>query len=269
MKKLLYLSVAFGLLALGSCKKKETGGTNNGTSYTVAPNQNSVIIYFGGTWCAPCGAYGKPAKETIKNANPDVTILSCQLNSQSVTDPMNNTDANALATSFGISSVPTMYVGANNGLIKGYVGNGIVASSVQADINANKALTPKAASKFTVTLSGDDMTVNTTTEFYADQTEEYYIAAYVTEDGLSYTQASDGSVNKNIHDNVIRKNITPVSSFGEILKAAPTKGVVTKTLTGTLSPLWNKDKCKLHIVLWKKGTDGKYSISNGVSGKIK
>ena len=39
-----------------SCKKETFNNENIG-------KQNALVIYFGGTWCSPCGQYGKPTKE--------------------------------------------------------------------------------------------------------------------------------------------------------------------------------------------------------------
>jgi hypothetical protein len=268
MKKLSLLSLALlGVMFISNCKKDPKG---SGTpTPTETPKQRAVAIYFGGTWCPPCGAYGKPAKEQLVNAlKDDVILISCQLNSSSVTDPMNCPDANSLAGGFGVSGVPTMFTGGANEIMKGVSSGTAMGSTATANAQATLALPAFANISGTATISGGTITVNTKTKFLKDQAEEYMVAAYVLEDGITATQSSDASTKKNIHDRVLRTKLSS-TVFGETIgsnfKSGDSKD---KTFTATLNSSWNAANLSVAIVLWRKNTDGKVTMCNGVNVKL-
>ena len=69
------LAILVGLsLTMSACKKEDSttdensnNNNNNNNNPLVIPQvQKATVFYFGGTWCPPCGAYGKPAKEQLK-----------------------------------------------------------------------------------------------------------------------------------------------------------------------------------------------------------
>jgi thiol-disulfide isomerase/thioredoxin len=268
MKKLSLLSLALlGVLFLSNCKKEtEDGGATNNTE---TPKQRAVGIYFGGTWCPPCGAYGKPAKEQLVNQlGDDVILISCQVNG-STADPMNNADANSFAAGFGVTSVPILYTGGGNGVMQGAGGSSVMATTVISNANAILTLAPSANISATYSISGSSVTVNTTTKFLQDQTEEYMVGAYLLEDGITATQSSDGSTNKNIHDHILRTKLS-TAIFGDAIGSNLKKGdSKEKSFTGTINPSWNSSKLSVAVVLWRKNTDGKVTISNGVNATLK
>lgn len=222
----------------------------------------------GGTWCPPCGAYGKPTKESLKAQFGDkLTLISCQVNG-SVADPMNNADANAFLQLFQAKGVPIIYVGGNNGVIQGIGGSTTMSATATTRGNELKALEAAATCSASLSLSGDDLTINTETKFFQDQTEEYYLAAYITENGLSYTQASDASANKNIHDYVLRAKASSAIT-GDLVSSNNKKGdVKAKKFTTTLNNSWNKSKLNVSLILWRKNTNGQLTICNGFTKKL-
>ncbi len=266
MKKLSLMSlVVLGALLLNNCKKETPKGNEGGTTET--PKQRTVGIYFGGTWCPPCGAYGKPAKEQLKSElKDDAVIISCQVNGGTA-DPMNNADANAFLTGFGVTGVPTMFTGGANEVMKGVGGSTTMATTLIANAKATNALAAFANISATVTIEGSNITVNTKTKFFKDQTEEYYVSAYVLESGLNYAQSSDASVNKNIHDNVLRTKLSS-SVFGDLIGSnVKTGDSKDRFFTGTINSAWKKENITVAVVLWRKNSDGKVTICNGVTVK--
>jgi hypothetical protein len=275
MKKITILMSAVMIAAVlfTGCKKKEDEPKKDGPVAVAGPAQvqNAVVFYFGGTWCPPCGSNGRPAKDAIKSQLSDrATIISCQLNqSASNKDPMNNPSANAVAGAFGASSLPTIFVGGANA-------NSIVPSTSAMSTNAVAAAntakdkTAIAAVDATTSISGNTLTINTRTKFYADQTEEYYLAAHVLESGLFIIMLKVliSSENKNIHDNVLRVTAT-TSGTGDLLSGNNKKDEVkTKTFTVTLNDAWKKENMQVALVLWRKNADGKFTICNGFHKKI-
>lgn len=273
MKKLLLIASAGALLSLAACKKDDNnGGGDNKPSPAVVPQtQQTTVFYFGGTWCPPCGAYGKPAKEYIKATYPGkANVISCQVNGGTA-DPMNNASSNALAGTFAVSSVPTMFFGGAEQPFAALVGSGMSNTAVASKVDEVNARTPIANAKFTTTINGTDITVKAETQFFkavAATEGTYKIAAYVTEDGLNHTQSSDASANKNIHDNVLRVTLG-ASSTGDVLTNTMDQwGVKTFNFFGTLNGAWKKEKMRVTVVLWKQGTDNKLTCVNSWSAPV-
>jgi hypothetical protein len=268
MKKLFKSSLAIILglsLTFAGCKKEESTSTdnntnNNGTGGTVIPEtQKSTLFYFGGTWCPPCGAYGKPAKEKIHNEIPDkAVIISCQIGN----DPMKCADGTALQGMFNATSVPAMYFGAADQPFATMVG-GSSGTSAHAVAKVNEQFALKPIVNSVLTLKEADGLINVTAEgkFFQDAAGEYYIAGYLLEDKLNYAQVSDASVEKNIHYNVIRTKFG-TSLTGELLKADPKKGdTFTKQLNFFVQSTYVKANLGVAVVIWKKGAAG-WSVSN-------
>jgi hypothetical protein len=274
MKKITILMSAVMIAAIlfTGCKKKtDDEPKGNGTVVAEGPAQvqNAVVIYFGGTWCPPCGSNGKPAKEAVKEALGDrVTLISCQV-AAGGTEPMDNSSSNQLSNNvFGVRSFPSLYVGGANEIISSIPSTSAMSTNAVAAANTAKDKTAIAAVDATTSISGNTLTINTRTKFYADQTEEYYLAAHVLESGLNHAQSSDNSKNKNIHDNVLRVTAT-TSGTGDLLSGNNKKDEVkTKTFTVTINDAWKKENMQVALVLWRKNADGKFTICNGFHKKI-
>jgi hypothetical protein len=253
------LAVLIGLsLTLTACKKSEStstenNGNNNGT-VTIPEVQNSTFIYFGGTWCGPCGAYGKPAKEQIHAAmGTKCNIISCQVGN----DPMNNADANALMGLFNPSGVPAMYIGANDAPFVAMIGgNSQTGTTAINTINTQIVKTPVVNAVLSIKETDGLINVTANGKFFADATGEYYIAGYLLEDKLNYAQTNDGSTEKNIHYSVLRTKFG-TSPTGELLTTDPKKDATfTKELNFFAQSTYVKENLSVVVVIWKKTSTG-------------
>jgi hypothetical protein len=273
MKKLFKSSLAIliGLsLTITACKKEETktdGGNNNGTgTVTIPQEQKSTVFYFGGTWCPPCGAYGKPAKEQIKASavGPKTTIISCQVGN----DPMKCADADLLSGIFNPSGVPAMYLGANDAPFAAMVG-GSTATGTTAINTITTQVAKTAVVNCVLTMKEADGLLNVVADgkFFADATGEYHIAGYMLEDKLNHAQVSDNSVEKNIHYNVIRTKFGTVVT-GELIKADPKKDDTFKKELNFFIPSTSvKANISVAVVIWKKTATG-WVVSNSTKGHL-
>lgn len=267
------LAILIGLsLTVVSCKKDETpSGENNnngGNGGVVIPQeQKSTVIYFGGTWCPPCGAYGKPAKEQIKATVPTkANIMSCQVGN----DPMKNADADALNAVFKPSGVPAMYIGANEEPFIPMIGGSTsTGSTAIGHVNTQAAKTAKVNTVLSFTDAGDGLiSVKAKGKFFTDGTDEYMIAGYLLEDKLEYAQSSDASAEKNIHYNVLRAKFGD-QILGKSFATAPKKDqAFEETLNFFIQPTFKKENCSVLVVIWKK-VGNNVSISNSTSIKLK
>jgi hypothetical protein len=273
MKTTTFLTSAVLITAVlfSGCKKKEDKLKKDDPAALADPAQvqNAVVFYFGGSWCGVCGENGKPSKDAIKSELGDrATIISCQLNgTNNINDPMNSPTANALKSPLKVFGIPSLVIGGANDVITTVPYNTMKTNAVST-ANAAKDKAPIAAINATFSLSGNTLAINSKTKFFADQTEEYYIAPYILESGLDYKQSNDQSANINVHDNVVRANAASKAT-GDLLSGNNKKDEVkTKAFTVTLNDTWKKENIQVALVLWKKNTDGSYTICNGFNKKI-
>jgi hypothetical protein len=265
------LAILIGLsLTITACKKEENktdgGNNNNGGAITIPQEQKSTVFYFGGTWCGPCGAYGKPAKEQIKASavGPKTTIISSQVGN----DPMNNPDANLLQGIFNPSGVPAMYLGANEAPFNAMIG-GSTATGSTAINTITTQIAKTAIVNCVLTMKEADGLLNVVAngKFFADATGEYHIAGYLLEDKLNYAQTTDYSVEKNIHHNVIRTKFGTVVT-GKLIKADPKKDDIFKEEFNFFIPATSvKANMSVAIVIWKKTTTG-WVVSNSTKAHM-
>jgi thiol-disulfide isomerase/thioredoxin len=261
------LAILIGLsLTVSSCKKEETKSedTNNNNGGTTIPQtQKATIVYFGGTWCGPCGAYGKPAKEQIKAAVKDkCSIISCQVGN----DPMACPTGDELNAMFKPSGVPAMYIGANDDVITAMIGGSTsTGATAIGHVNTQSAKPAKVNCVLNATTTTDGL-INVTIDgkFFSDLTDEYYISGYLLEDKLNHAQLTDNSTEKNIHYNVVRAKFG-TSATGELIKAAPKKDeTFKKEMAFFIQPTFVKENLSVVVVIWRKsGTS--LTISNSAN----
>ncbi len=266
MKKFFKTSMAIlvGLsLTLTACKKddsSEENKNNGGNAGTVVPQeQKSTVIYFGGTWCPPCGAYGKPAKEQIKAQTAGKAVI---ISAQVGNDPMTNADANSLIGIFNPSGVPAMYIGANEDPFVAMIG-GSTSTGTTAIGHVNTQAAKKAKVNAVLSVKEVDGILVCTAEgkFFEDVTGEYFISGYLLEDKLDYAQSSDASVEKNIHYNVLRAKFG-TSITGETLGSDLKKDATfKKELNFFIQPTFKKENLAVVACIWKKGASG-FTMSN-------
>lgn len=268
MKKVLLLMIPALLIGFAGCKKDKKGDSSNGsgTPTETKPVQNVMMFYFGGTWCGPCGAYGKPTVQAAKKLNDRVHVISCQVNGAGgAVDPFNNQSANGLADVFGVSGVPTLYIADGIGGITAIGGGTSMQSAATTKINEILAKTnPAVYAKPKVKVSGTNVTVDIDAKFYEDFANEYRFAVYITESRLSATQYQDGRTeDKNMHDDVLRLTLT-TDPVGEVIASSVKNGdKISKSYTGTIDPSWKKENLKAVVVFWRKTGDKQVTFVNG------
>jgi len=269
LKSMLAVMAMFAVVATG-CKKEEatTNNNNNNTGITISQTQKATAFYFGGTWCPPCGANGKPAKEAMKNqVGTKVDIISCQLNGGTA-DPMNNVDANALAILFNVTGVPAMHIGGNGSPFQTIPSNSSMSANSVNAVNATATKTAVTNCVLTLSENSGIITAKVNGKFFEAGTGEFYLAGYLTEGKLTHTQSSDASVEKNVHYDVLREKFGS-SVTGELIKADPAKDFTyEKELTFFIDAAkYKKENCKIVAVIWQKTATG-WVVSNSTSVKL-
>lgn len=262
MKKIILGFAVLGAVLAG-CKKEESktdNGNNTGGTVTIPETQRATVIYFGGTWCPPCGSNGRPAKDAVKDQTGDKNVMiSCQLSSQSVPDPMNNAHSNAFAQLFNVRGVPSIFVGGTGEPISTVASNSSMASNAVNAVNTVAARKPITNIVATKTEADGLINIKINGKFFQDNANEFFIEGYLLESRLNHTQASDAAKERNIHDNVLRTRFGSGPIFGELIKASPKKDdTYTKEMSFFVDPSYKKENLSVAIVIWQK-------IGNNVS----
>lgn len=248
---------------LYSCEKSREGAPQNNN---VIEEQNAVLFYFSGNWCGPCGKYGRPALKNIQDEfQGRVAIIGCQVNG-GLKDPLNNVYANAMSGVFGVQAVPTSYVGAN-GTIKTVPGNVDMESDLRNVLNNNLNSNPIVNSHLTTQIEGDEMFVNVKVKFFEEAQSDYELGLYLLESKILGRQNVTGAgwEEGSEFNNVLRKTITDMSNqIGEKITSSAAEGEeFAMPYAFLLSPEWNKEHLSVASVIWRKNSNGTYTIVNG------
>ena len=272
--KSIAIALTIGSLFLASCSKEESSSIvqppdpNPNNDSQPSATQQATVFYFGGTWCGPCGSLGKPAKEALKKELGDlkVSIISCQKD-----DPMKNADADDLAILFNADRVPYLFTcGADEPSERVLVLSTMPEDAVsKASTYLTKIPTANILASFYLNSDGL-LQVDSKIKFFKVVTNNYYVAAYLTEDSIYSSQTSDASVEKNVHYSILRTKMGK-SITGDIISESFIKKdmIFKKTFEAVLDPKYKKEKLKAVVVVWMKNSDGSYFISNSIVAPIK
>lgn len=269
MKKIILGFAVLGAVLAG-CKKEESktdNGNNPGGTIAIPETQRATVIYFGGTWCPPCGSNGRPAKEMVKEQTSNKSVMiSCQLNSQSVQDPMSNAHSSAMADLFGIRGVPTIYVGGTGEPISTIASNSAMGSNAVNAVNTVAARKPITNIVATKSEADGLINIKINGKFFSDNSNEFHIAGYLLESRLNHTQVSDAAKERNIHDYVLRERFGTGPITGELIKAAPKKDdTYTKDISFFVQPNFKKENLSVAVVIWQKSaTNGQWTLVNSL-----
>lgn len=228
----------------------------------------SLVHKVTATWCGPCGAWGWTlANELI--ANTKGKALYMNLYASSSTSMQNNWFYNstslALATQITFGGYPDYGNNFINHTAKNSSSSGINTTGIKNDIyaavNAFAATTPVASSANSMKITGNKIDVDARVKFWSATTGDYYLAAYIIEDGaLNLQNSQSGTV---AHHDVMRGTMS-ISAWGEPIASGSiaANSDYTKAFTFNITDTkWDKSKLKIYTVLFKKvGT--KYEFVN-------
>ena len=253
MKKLL-LSASFLLLSLAIFAQ-------------TPPNKNlGIVNKTTATWCGPCGDWGWTLFEDVITDNQAKAICmgtygdaGSDLQNQTAIDFYKDFCPSAGWPAFNAIGINrTAYA----------AGGGIYPSTTQTNVKAtidSFVATPVIASTgYTYTMSGNNITINTTTKFWTAANGDYYVNVYFVEDGVMNIQ--NGQAGVVAHHDVLRGGVS--GSWGQsIVNGAVTANqTFSKTFNGTMDPSWDKWRTQVVTMIWKKvGSDYQFVNANNVS----
>ncbi|MFA6057363.1 MAG: T9SS type A sorting domain-containing protein [Taibaiella sp.] len=224
----------------------------------------SLVHKITATWCGPCGDWGWTAANSIISGTTDKALYIGLFASSNPS--YGNTDFyNATAATL------TSQFAAENGIpefgVNGISSTQNFTSGVESDC-INKATTfaatiPTASAASNMSINGNTVTVKAKAQFWSATSGEYYLAAYIVEEGAMHIQNEQGSAAV-AHHGVLRTSMTAASAWGEqIANGSVTENqTFSKNFTFTVTdPKWDKTKLKIYNVIWKKEA-GVYKFVN-------
>ncbi len=268
MKKI-FLSLIVLTLAFAGCKKNEdttpTGGGAGGgdVGITVEETNTAMVVKHTGSRCPPCGAWGWTANEDIISTNKGSAAFISAYGQNFVAKLFINSTATALQTHTGASGYPTW--SANGVAQLDRAGGGVNVNGEKAKVEQvvkdHKAAKVVANTGFTTSVTGDVLTIDTRTKFFAEAKGQYNIAVYVLEDGVMGAQSGhpSGSSTPVAHHHVIRgtamaEGSTSVDALSGMKITEGTTAAGTtfdKKFTFDIAG-FDKSNIEVVVVVWKK-----------------
>lgn len=274
MKKLLVIAIAVtSVMAISSCAKDRVYGCtdpfsinynpnatdDNGTCFLPTSQKHALIGDFTGTWCPWCGEWGGPEFEKcIDQSGANAVPLGIHVTDEMTTDI--TTEFDSYYTAEGIvGGYPTLYVWNQGTFSDGTA----MAGAVSAEVNSGAA---EAGAVAGFTDNGSSITINVSAELFAEVTGDYFVSAYLMENGLNYTQQieSTGPDPNWIHDHVIRASANG-TTWGEqwVYGAGASGTVFTKSYTIEKNTTWKPENMYCVAIVWKyDSTTMKYTFVN-------
>jgi hypothetical protein len=240
-----------------SCKKENDSPTPSPLP-TIEQKQNAAYIYWGGTWCGPCGTYAKPVKEALHAdlLNKDAVFISCQL--KNGVDPFASGRLDTIADFYyrttGVKGAPTGWICGGTTYERIDFPNDRNKSRLDQQnlINGIYTQTALVNGKATVSITGTTATIKTTNKFFMSSPDSFHIQVIITESNLQAIQNGDSSINKNIHDFVWRTQ-SGIPAYGDLLVVKPTSGqIVEKTVKISIDSKWKRENCDVNVIIWKQ-----------------
>jgi len=224
------------------------------TAMTMQAAKKKVLIEsFTGTWCGPCGAYGKPATAEVLQLWPnDVYITEIHVGQS---DPFVIPESNTLLQSFGITGVPSgvlnrqYFVDQNQNLLFGIYPTywkQLIPALLQEPAPCEISLF------YSINPNNRQLTATITAEF----TDDYSVPAqaelrfnvYLNENHIPYYQNGQGD--NYDHKHVCRKILGgPWGTAGIIPNSVKRGDIYTYTYNITLDQNWNINNLELFGVV--------------------
>lgn len=274
MKK--FLIVAFAVtsaLAISSCAKDRVYGCtdpfsinynpnatdNDGGCFAPSSQKRALMGDFTATWCPYCGQWGAPEFEkAIQGTGANAIALGIHN-----TDEITTNESTTLTDYYGAEGIvggyPTLYVWNQATFSDGV--------AMAAAANADAATGPAEAGAVAgFTDNGTSMTISVSAQIFADVTGDYYVAAYLMENGLVYTQQIAGADPDPdfVHNHVIRASSNG-SAWGEqfIFGSGSSGQIFTKSYQIEKNDAWKTENMYMVAIVWKYDVaEGKYTYVN-------
>lgn len=248
LKKLPIILVALaGLFTLQSCEKVALEG-NSSTFIPVEKKNSTLRMMYTDPSCTPCGSISFPIFES-ELALYDSTEVFMSVAPGNFGGGDSDTIFEDLANAFGFIdnlgfiTIPLMQTNFDTTLS---IGAGI-AEHNSSEVIANAA--------YELSLSATTITINTTTEFFADTEGEYYLAPYILVDSIVTAQAGHVDSPNTVHRYSLVDIGRPPGYDPQYLGYRVTTGPVevgykfNLTFEAPRDPSWPDDQISVALIL--------------------
>lgn len=274
MKKLLIVAFAVtSALAFSSCAKDRVYGCtdpfsinynpnatdNDGGCFSPSSQKRALMGDFTATWCPYCGQWGAPEFEkAIGGTGANAIALGIHN-----TDEITTNESTTLTDYYGAEGIvggyPTLYVWNQATFSDGNA----MAGAANAEAGTGPA---EAGAVAGFTDNGTSMTISVSAQIFADVSGDYFVAAYLMENGLVYTQQIAGAdPDPNfVHNHVIRSSSNG-NAWGEqfIFGSGSSGQTFTKSYQIEKNATWKTENMYMVAIVWKyDSAEDKYTYVN-------
>lgn len=225
-------------------------------NFEVPERTKALLLKMTASWCEPCGYYGFITENIYESNSEDILFVNCHVATSTVGDPYSGSMHNLLNGSVGIPA----YNVCGNYLTAWPPSYDTIVEHSNAFLNE----TPQANIAFNYTITGNSITVNTTSKFFQNQTsvdDQYYVGAFIVENGITVNQHINGTYEEQIQNRVLRTvlggSIEDLGLWGDqIAEGLITAGTTfDHQFTATLDPAWNQSNMDVVVAIWKRSND--------------
>ncbi len=248
MKKLVLSLLGVGCLYTGQAQEPEKKSL-------------SMVHKITATWCYPCGSWGWTLGNQIMGDAGDKALYIGLFASPDAGEFRNtefyNQTAATLARQFTLIGYPDFGANGITYTKPNFNGSTINTAKIREDVKALvdsfAATEPLASAASELLVDADDVTVNANVKFWSEAEGEYYLAAYLVEEGAMNLQNGQGKVDVP-HHGVLRTSLSS-TAWGEKIAEGTVAADATfsKTFTFKVSDeKWDRSKFKVYNVIWRK-----------------
>lgn len=222
---------------------------------TVPQEQRTLITKVTASWCGNCGTWGWTLFEGLVEDNPDKAVLIANHYS----GDLSNTTSDEIAENWNVNSQPRFLTGNDD---QSVLSSNIDAkrTAIKGIVDANFMSMPLANAGIEASITGDQLMINTKTQFFQPTTGEYYLGVYIVENGVINNQSGQGA--NAVHKKIMRGAVTS-TTFGDLLMngSIGMNMEFDKSFTMTVDSGWDINNLEVVTIIWQKENDD-YSFIN-------
>lgn len=259
MNRFSIIALVVLFIALASCSEStlnpEDTIKKDTETLEIQTKQMSLVSKMTATWCHSCGSWGWDLFNNIINStNRKAVFMAAYCSS---TSGFYNSVAQEMYNNFTPGyGLPTFTLNGQNETVyvSGYVDDIKTRDNIISKVNENWNKEPIAGAGLAYTINENTVSLTAKVKFFAEAQGEYYLAAYLIEDGAKGFQSTRGETS---HHYVLR-GTADNKSFGEMISAGNiSEGFETeKSYTFNTDEKINTDKLYIAVIIWKKTESG-------------
>ena len=248
--------IPFLIAALMIFSYKKSSKEEDTQSLVVAEQNMSVIAKRTATWCGPCGSWGFPAFENLETIFEGEAVFMAW--KDAFVSPKGSELFDEVGPLFDLGNgVPTFFTN----FIKGGSDTDLVENHNNAPVVAN--------SNYNFSVSGNKVSLITTTKFFQDVEGDYLMAPYMIVDGIIGNQAGNPAGANTVHHKYVSDIAKPVTSsevnnFGYTIASGGAKlgQTISMEFELTKDPNWNNSDISFGLIIFRQESSDSLTFIN-------